>query len=116
MGDEIRALDLQGIEHVGHIVALRLLVIATLGARREPHPTQVGGDDRMVAGKLGRQGRPHIACFTVAVEHDHSWPLAADPDVEDHALRLDRLSAEPSRKRLHVLAISVQFRRELDNT
>jgi hypothetical protein len=60
----------------------------------------------MVVGKLGRQGRPHVAGLTVAVEQDHRRTLATGPDVEGRALRLDRLSAEPGGKWLHCATLS----------
>ena len=102
VGDEVHPFNSERIENASDILALRLLVVSTGGTNGEPHAAQVGGDNRVVVGKLRRQGCPHVAGLAIAVQQDDRRSLAADPHIQGRAIRLNVLGPEPSGKRLHV--------------
>ena len=79
MRHEVRALDPERVEQAGNVLTLCLLVVAAFRTSGEPHPTQIGGDNRLVMGELRCERRPHVAGLTISVEQDDCWSLAADP-------------------------------------
>ena len=99
--DQIRLFDLQAIQHAGDIAALRFLVITGFRMRGEAQTAQVRNDHRVIARKLSRQGRPHVAGVGEAVQHDDGGSLAADPDVNGCAVGLNFFCLETRRKRLN---------------
>ena len=47
MADEVGSLDLEPVENARDVAALRFLVVAVCGVRREAHSAQVRNDDRV---------------------------------------------------------------------
>jgi hypothetical protein len=102
VGDEVGLVDPQRVQDAGDVVSLRLLVVAVGGTRRARHPAQVGSDNGVATGEVRRQRSPHVARLAIAVQEDHRGALAADPDMDDRALRLDLPGAEVRGKRLNL--------------
>ena len=99
---EVGALDPECIEQAGDILTLCLLVVSSGSAGGEPHPAKIRGNNSMIAGKLRRERRPHIACLSIPVKQDDSGSLSADPYRQGRAIRSDVLDFEPGWKRLHI--------------
>jgi hypothetical protein len=99
MGDQIDLPDLQRIEHTGNVIALRLLVIPAHRPRREPHAAQIGHDHRVIARKVRRQRRPHVAGFTIAMQQNDSRPAPADTHMQRGGVGGDILNLAGRRER-----------------
>src|ERR1700730_9687955 len=98
MGDKIGLLDLEFVKNTRDIVALRFLVIAIFGVRREAHPPQVRSDDRVIVHQRRCQGSPHVSRVAEAVQHNDGWPFTANPDVNRRAISFDLFDAETGRE------------------
>jgi hypothetical protein len=55
----------------------------------------------VILHKHRRQGRPHISSVGEAMQHNDCRPLAPDPDVNDRAVRMNRLCSKARRKGLN---------------
>ena len=106
MRDEISLFDPERVEQAGNILTLCLLVVSTLGASGEPHPAQVGSDNRMVVGKLRREWCPHVAGLAITVEQDGRRSLTTDPHMQRRAIRPNVLGLEPVWEWLHACRCS----------
>ena len=69
------------------------------GLDERPMPAQVRHDDGVIARKIGRHRRPHVAGLAIAVQQDDSRPAAAGAHMDRGAVGRDVLRAEPRRKR-----------------
>ena len=54
VGDEVHPFNPERVENASDILALCLLVVSTGGTNGEPHAAQVGGNNRVVVGKVRR--------------------------------------------------------------
>jgi hypothetical protein len=96
MRHEVRALDPERVEQAGNVLTLCLLVVAAFRTSGGPHPTQIGGNNGTVMGELRCERRPHFAGFTISVEQDNCWSLAADPYGQGRAIRIDVPTPKPA--------------------
>jgi len=61
VGHEIDFVDLELVEDKRDVAALRFLVIAGFGVRREPHSAQIRHYDSVIADELRRKRCPHVS-------------------------------------------------------
>jgi hypothetical protein len=98
VGDKVDLVDAQRIEHARHVDALCLLVKASRGLGGQPHAAQIGHHDGVVARKIDRHGRPHIARLAIAMQQQHRGPGSSRSHVDRGAVGRDLLGAEFGRE------------------
>jgi len=103
---KISPVDAESIHDTRDITGLRLFIVSAFRLGRQTKSTKIRHYDRVILHQRGRKWPPHISRVAETMQHDDSWALPSNPNVDgDVAANIDIARVKLAGKRKYSVCL-----------